>query len=508
MIEISAESPRKTGRRALARALQKAAQKPALRRIVLFFEGPFWPAAYAFLTLICSLTGGEIPFYIFTGAALAFIALFSPDTKPALVPALLAVYSTSFMHSPRAEEDPSGYFGEPHVLAVLGAFAAVVLAAYAFRLVVFGAERNFFRSDGNFRWSALFLTVALLLNGAFFADYTVFDLLLGAAVALSLFGLYIFFFSTLRTRTGLTEYLAVNLVFACGVIFAQLLWALFVEGAYSGGTIDKDLVRVGWGMSNNIGGMLAMFCPACFYLAAVRRRGCIFYVLGFLFFGGVCLTQSRSSMLVGGAILLCILVYLSVKPSPHRLFFRIFNLAALFVALLASVLFRERIREIFAVLFERGFDDSDRFFIWKSGVKNFLRAPLFGVGFYEPIAPDWSYDIVNFVFPDMYHNLFVQMLASCGAAGAAALAFHLFELLRLCAGKKPATEKLFSLAVIAAILGTSLLDNHIVHIVPAMVYSVFLLSAEWSRAEEKRGADDPKEKKDLVPSPVPTEGKF
>ena len=98
------------------------------------------------------------------------------------------------MHSPRAEEDPSGYFGEPHVLAVLGAFAAVVLAAYAFRLVVFGAERNFFRSDGNFRWSALFLTVALLLNGAFFADYTVFDLLLGAAVALSLFGLYIFFF--------------------------------------------------------------------------------------------------------------------------------------------------------------------------------------------------------------------------------------------------------------------------------------------------------------------------
>ena len=100
------------------------------------------------------------------------------------------------------------------------------------------------------------------------------------------------------------------------------------------------------------------------------------------------------------------------------------------------------------------------------------------------------------------------MLASCGAAGAAALAFHLFELLRLCAGKKPATEKLFSLAVIAAILGTSLLDNHIFHIFPAMVYSVFLLSAEWSRAEEKRGADDPKEKKDLVPSPVPTEGKF
>ena len=52
MIEISAESPRKTGRRTLARALQKAAQKPALRRIVLFFEGPFWPAAYALLTLI------------------------------------------------------------------------------------------------------------------------------------------------------------------------------------------------------------------------------------------------------------------------------------------------------------------------------------------------------------------------------------------------------------------------------------------------------------------------
>ena len=461
-------------------------QKEAIRKILDFFDGWIYPAVYAFLALLSSFFGLELIFYPITAAIIIFCCLFGKDTKPVLVPVVLVVYSTSRLHSPQGEK-PSGFFSESYVIAEMSVLAVLILAAFIFRMIVFRGEDNFFRKKTAFTLGIILMSLAFLLNGALFTGYKISDLILGVAVALSFFGLYIFFYNTLEKRSDTVKYIAYLLLLASSVIFLQLLKALFIDGAFKDGSISKNDLLVGWGMSNNIGGMLVMFFPSCFYFAATCRKGILFYALAFVFFGGVCLTQSRASILVGGAVLAAAMVFFTFRKDVARRIFVIFNIIVVVAAAIIFIVFLDKIKEIFAVLFDRGFDDSERFFIWKSGWKNFLRAPIFGVGFYEPIAPDWSYGIPNGIFPDMYHNIFVQILASCGIFGLIAYGVHLYELGRL-AFKKLNTERIFIFIVLACIIGTSLLDNHLFHIFPAMVYSVFLLLAERSCCCEKEGS--------------------
>ena len=228
-----------------------------------------------------------------------------------------------------------------------------------------------------------------------------------------------------------------------------------------------------------------MLSPACFYVAYKQKRfGWIYYVLGFVFFGGVCLTLSRTSALISGIILVAAAIYLSIAKSPMRKFVRIFNIAVVVAGIVMLIVLWDFVRDLLAVFFERGFDDSGRTFIWQSGITNFLRAPFFGVGFYEPIAPDWSYDVDNWVFPDMYHNIFIQMLASCGIFGLLAYCIHLLQVV-FAVKRRPTAESLFYIIILVAVFGMSLLDNHIFHVFPAMVYSVFLLLSE------REGEDGP-----------------
>lgn len=460
------------------------AERSALQRILAFFDGKIYPAVYAVLALLSSVLGGEIPLFIVTALAIVFVCLFAKDTRSILVPLVFVMFGMSWKHTPQPPYR-SDFLTQTYFYVILGVLGALVLAAFLFRLIVWRGAHNFFKEKSAFKWGLIALCAALLLNGAFFAGYVPSDLLLGALFAFSFLGMYIFFFNTLEEKKGLHLYAAYLLTLACAVIFLQIVYILLFGGVVENGSINKDFFVSGWGMSNNIGGYLAFFLPACFYCSVKVRRGWILYVLGFFFFGAIVFTQSRTAILVGGIAVVCMAVYLSIVKSPQRKFIRIFNLVCLAAVIVGATVLWEEIVRLFAVIFDRGFDDSDRFFIWESGLKNFLRAPVFGVGFYEPIAPDWSYNIENWLFPDMYHNLFIQILASCGAVGFLALAFHLVQLAIAVCKKGITVERLFCAAVACIILGTSLLDNHLFHVFPALIYSVFLLFAERAPAQEK-----------------------
>lgn len=470
---------------ALSERTEKLANTPAMRRILAFFDGNIFPAVYAAAVLLSAFFGLELPLFCLTALLVAFLCAFAADTRAVLVPVVLVMFGMSWKHTPQPPYD-SGFFNGIPALVTLGAAGAVAVSALVWRMAARPCEHNLFKEKSAFKWSLFALAAAFLLNGAFFSGYKAADLLLGALFALSFCALYIFFFNTLQKREGLGRYAAYLLVLASAVIAVQLFKILLADGVVREGSIDKDLLIAGWGMSNNIGGYLAAFLPASFYLALKCRRGFLFYVLGFFFYGCVFLTLSRASVLVGGVAVVACAVYMSVVKSPCRTFARIFNAVCVLAAAVCAFLLRDRIRDLFAVFFERGFGDSGRFFIWKQGLVNFLRAPVFGVGFYEPIAPDWSYEVANWVFPDLYHNLFIQMLAACGAVGLAALLFHLAALARLAFAKGMTTEKLFYLAIVCMILAASLLDNHIFHIFHALVYSAFLLFAE--RETRAKGA--------------------
>ncbi len=451
-------------------------QLPVLKQLLWFLDSYYFPAAYALLALLSSLFGLEIAFYAVSAAVVVFSSIFSRDSKPFLPMVFLAVYAVSWVHTPQYPFS-SGFFNDGGVRIYLLCLGVLLVACLLFRFIAFPQDRNFFK-ESKLRLGIVLMVAAFLLNGVLFSGYQIKDLPFGLLMALSFFAFYIFFFNTLSVDEKTPHYVAYILVLASGVIFLQLAKIYIFDGVIKDGSVDKNLLVAGWGMSNNIGGMLGMLFPACFYLALKSRRGgWAFYMLAFLFFGGVCLTLSRTSALISGIILLAAAIYLSIVRSPVRKFVRIFNCVAVVAGAAALAVMWDFIRELLAVYFERGFDDSGRSFIWQSGIENFLRAPLFGVGFYEPIAPDWSYDIENWIFPDMYHNVFIQMLASCGILGLLAYCVHFLQVV-FAVKRRPTAESLFYIIILLGIFGMSLLDNHLFHVFPAMVYSVFLLLSE------------------------------
>lgn len=156
---------------------------------------------------------------------------------------------------------------------------------------------------------------------------------------------------------------------------------------------------------------------------------------------------------------------------------RIFNIVLIACGIIFCIVFADKLVELFEHYIDKGFDDSSRFRYGKNGLLNFLKAPIFGVGFYTPIAPDWSYNIENWFFPDMYHNTIIQMIASCGVVGILAYIFHVAP--GSCAHVQAFQHRASVLLFVVFVLSVmSLLDNHIFHVFPALVYSMLFAVAE------------------------------
>ena len=460
-----------------------------------FLDGYAYLFFYAALVLVSSLLGQEVLVFGLTAVLVVAVCLFAKDTRALAAPIILVVYSVSWLHTPQGESD---FLNTPAAFVSFGILGVIAVAALAFRMIVSvrGRSANERPRFAGLRTGLIALSAAFLLNGALSPTFVLSDLLFGVLIAFSFAAAYFFIVGTCKHRADNGLYVAVCCFAAGAVIFLQIAYALLfrnvwesegglvsgwqilqkflAEGGLEAGlSINKDAMIAGWGMSNNFGGMLAMFLPASLYLAYKVRHGWLFYLFAFLQLGAVACTLSRTALLTGGVLLVGGAILLSVVRSPRRTFVRACNAVVLLAIVAGGILFFPHIREIFATIFDRGFGDSNRFAIWRFGLEKFLSAPLFGIGFEIHFYPDFGFDIVNWVFPDMFHNLLIQVLASCGLVGMAAYLFHLSQVLCLLL-HRPTAKRILYLGIVLAVSGASLLDNHIFHIFPALLYSLAL----------------------------------
>ncbi len=477
----------------------KVRENPVMQKILSFFDSEWFPVAYAALTLICSFVGFEIVFFALTAVLIWFITLFGRDSKPLLAIVVLFIYAISQRHTPQPPYNSDYLYGTPF-LATVGTLAVITLGVLVFRLVAYPSTGNVFRGRPVARWGLFALAAALILNGVFYGEYTFANLLLGVVIAFSFLFFYIYFYHTLEWKDTTAVSVARILSLACGVIFLQLVEAYLFDGIIVDGSIAKYNIVLGWGMSNNAGGMLAMFTPALFYLAYKEKHGWIYYLLGLLSFFGVIMTCSRTSVLAGAVAVLACIVLLAIRGRNVRAI-RIADIVLAVCVIVFCIIFRAKILELFQYYSDRGFDDSGRFEIWLNGMKRFLQAPIFGVGFYTPIAPDWSYNIENWLLPDMYHNTYVQLFASCGIVGVLAYTLHLGQGLVLCF-RKFTPERLFYFIVLLVLTGMSMADNHIFHIFPALVYSMLFALCEKDYGHKKAQADSKTAEAECAPQTV------
>ena len=126
---------------------------------------------------VSSLCGLEAIVYAVTALLVVLICLFAKDTRAILPPAVLIVYSTSWMHTPQADSD---FFNTTAAFVSLGVLGAIAVAMLAARMFLARRRETLSVCLQGLKGGMIALAAAFLLNGALSPGYVPEDLLFGA----------------------------------------------------------------------------------------------------------------------------------------------------------------------------------------------------------------------------------------------------------------------------------------------------------------------------------------
>lgn len=239
-----------------------------------------------------------------------------------------------------------------------------------------------------------------ICGGAFWA-------LLGLSVLIVL--LYLFFNSTLSMKGDeLANFLCRYLVLL-GILMCMQVITYYAQVDDVVAAMQYKQIKLGWGISNNIGAVLCFTIPATWYYAT--KRGWTTYVAPTLaIFQTIILvlTFSRGSILAVACGYPFILGYTFYKAEDRKNLLCQTVIYLLVFSLVLSFSYDE-IYFILKNMLEKGFDDSGRFSLYEEAIEVFLQRPIFGVGF------DYKMKVTG--EPYWFHNTYLEALGKLGILG-------------------------------------------------------------------------------------------
>ena len=435
-----------------------------------FLNGYYYPVLIFFTALIAHTFSIEV-----FGAAIFFLTasvgfIVCDDLKFLISPMLTFILMFS------QKSIGSGiFYTKPYIVAMI-CCGVYLISLFIAHFIIHKKRidvKSIFKSK--LFWGFSLLCLSFLLNGCLNFDEYDFGNIIFALALIASFGIVFLLFSiNLKNDDNLRRYLLFVLYLISLLITLQLFLSFSNQIRFSNGEIVKESVLLGWGMWNNIGGMLSFLLPVHFYFASVvKKYGFVFYLSGMVSYIAIALTLSRSSLLVSTAIIV-ISALISCFWGDNKKNNRIITVLVALAGCVGIAVLWDKIGEILGDYLRRGLDDNGRFEIYKKGFNNFLRNPVFGGGFCSARAQEHQFVIF---LPDRYHNTFVQLLGTCGLTGFIAYCFHRYQTIKLALNKKSLSTVFFILCITSLLL-TSMLDNHFFNIYPGMFYSLILVVLE------------------------------
>jgi len=432
-------------------------------KLAEFFNGYIFPIFIAFCVTIghvYNLLSLGITLII-VSAALGF--LFCKDLK-FFIPILLYSY---FIISKESIESESLY--SESALSLYYILGAILIASIIIHFIIYRKNVSIKRfTSSSLCLGFILISVAFILNGALSLDtYNVNNIIFGTLIAISF--ILPFFLICINTDfdKNTIDYLAYVLIIVTFILLFQVIFAYKTYVVIlSNGSIYKESLNFGWGVSNNIGSMIGMLMPAHFYFASTKKHSIFHMVLGSMCYVGIIFTLSRASILVStiGFVLCIIVTCISNRKS------RFSNLLFVGLLIVSSICvifkFYDKIQLFFGRTIESGiFNDSGRFEFYINGIEKFKQHPLLGVGFGNSHGINESFIIAA---PQYFHNTIIQILASCGILGMIAYLFHRVQTVILFIKNRSLASFFMGMSILTLLL-TSLLDIHMFNIFPAIL---------------------------------------
>lgn len=454
-------------------------------RLDRFLATPYYIIAFMVLSIVSHLFSLEVPVYTVFALVAIYTAVLGNDLLP-LTPLFLFGYI-----SPSIGNNPG--LNEHSVFSGVTGLYLAVLAVLMSLAVIWHLIRNreqFFRKKRTLLLGLAVLSAAYLLCGIGTDHYKSTasrNLLFAAMQAGSLLIPYLLLSGGVNWDRARKDYLAWVGFTGGAAILVQVLNCYITQNVVIDGIIIRKNIYAGWGMYNNMGFLLAMAIPFAFYLATKYRRGWIGTVVGSVFWVGVLLTCSRTSVIVG-TLIYCLCVFLMLHYARNRKHNTVALISVLAVSAAVLLLFRHQLLRLFSGFLGMGIDPSSRDVFFREGWKLFLQAPVLGNSFYSPGYVPWDFstvDALSTLIPPRWHSTPLQLMVSCGTVGLCAYGFHRFQTLRLLF-KSRSKEITFIGCAVSVLLVCSLFDCHFFNIGPTLFYSAALAFAENSQREPSK----------------------
>ena len=439
---------------------------------ISFFNSKLYPIFLATIIFIGHTFSCELFSMSLLVLCLSASVLICDDLRVAIAPVLMIAFSFSY------KTFLSGLLGSITFLIVVIISLLLIFGSVTAHMILYKkGQRIKDLPKSPLFWGFVALSGGLLLNGFFnFKAYAPINITFALLLVFFFTIIYFAFYIGIEERKDVSEYVIFIFYVASVLLIAQMAVLLLRDATFSeGGAMIKESLILGWGMWNNVGGMLTMLLPVHFYYASTKKHGYIYYISAIITYTVIALTLSRSSLLFATVISIISVVLICVRGENKKIN-KIITLSLLGIGVILAIpiviLLWDKISAFFGSYINQGFNSNGRLDLYKHGLENFITHPIFGGGFDSCLEDNFGHGID----PNRYHNTIIELLATCGVVGFGAYCYHRYQTIKLFIKKKSDLSCIFLGMCALALLLTSLLDNHIFNLYPTMYYSIILVA--------------------------------
>ena len=352
-----------------------------------------------------------------------------------------------------------------------------ITGAFLIARLVFELKYNKKTTKPKLPFGFIIFTAVMVIGGVFTRYYGIKTILYGLLVGITLSFCYFYFFYTIDFTKVRTNYIFYTFMIIGIAVGLELLDSYF---SFDWGSVvfHRDQIYTGWGIRNNIGGIICTCIGAGFYLSTEKKHSVFYTLLGIVTYGLTILSQSRNAIGVGLLLLIASLVVAFIyNDKRSRTKNLIIHLAHFFILLVIVLVYKDKIITIFIDIIEKGIDDNGRFVMYKNGLNAYKSSPIVGTGFFDYDHGISVFFGKNSFLAPRYHNTIIQVMASTGTIGLIGYCYHRYETFKMFF-KDCNKEKIFLAILLGAIIGTSLLDCQLFNFGPGLHYGTILVFME------------------------------
>lgn len=408
--------------------------------------------------------------------AVAFIFVMIMCLHDDVTPALPVLAMLTFIIPVQSAQDPKAFITENFVMM------AVLVGLVFLSIVVF-----FVTNRRRFKFGKQFIglvvgAVAFLCSGLLY-DIEVWKASI-PSVAMFVLVIFLVYLMAINgmARDVSRQYLA-KIFLHVGIIMALETGLFYIcSNTPFDYLISTKALKLGWGVSNNIGAILLMSLPMTLYLV-VREDKTVFHTIYYMLLFVVqllalILSLSRGAMVAAViGVPVCMIYACIFARNKGKLFISFSIIVALVVALLVwqweKVLLV--IKEYTIIGNDGAIQDSGRFNIYMKAIEDFLKSPIMGLSPFHKLDP-----IGGEMSPYWYHCTPLQCLANAGIFGAIGYIVHLICKYRVLCTRRSSKINRFILIGILMWSFYGLLDPCYSIIAQLILFVIIMAFAEYN----------------------------